>query len=55
MSDETREAAWQAYHAKMMELDGANNLAGRGLVPSWRDWHAGWDAAMQACESADND
>lgn len=41
---EAREAAWQEYLSKMRELDAQNNLAGRGLIPSHRDWHAGWDA-----------
>lgn len=41
---DAREAAWQEYRSKMFELDAQNNLAGRGLIPSHRDWHAGWDA-----------
>lgn len=42
--DKAREEAWQSYLAKMRALDAQNNLAGRGMIPSWRDWHAGWDA-----------
>ncbi|AXC37964.1 hypothetical protein SEA_JACKO_106 [Microbacterium phage Jacko] len=41
---EAREAAWQEYLSRMLERDAKNNLAGRGLIPSHRDWHAGWDA-----------
>lgn len=48
MSEDIREASWQAYREKMHALDAANDLAGRGLIPSYRDWHAGWDAAQQA-------
>lgn len=48
LSEGDREAAWQAYRTKMLALDAVNNLAGRGLIPSHRDWHAGWDAAVAA-------
>ena len=40
------EESWRAYHKKMLDLRDATNLAGTGLTPSWRDWHAGWDAAI---------
>lgn len=41
---EAREVAWQEYLSKMRDLDAQNNLAGRGMIPSHRDWHAGWNA-----------